>query len=69
MRSKRRAIDDEGDTSFELPNSYFEDHKPGLKPGGRKREAAGKGDHRFPRITKEKDVPQAPLARRIRRPR
>ncbi len=68
MRPKKRAIDEERDTALELPDLYFEDHKPGFKPTERKGKAAGKGDHHFPRITREKDVPQVPLARRIRRP-
>ncbi|MDN5941382.1 MAG: hypothetical protein L0H94_05830 [Nitrospira sp.] len=68
MEFKRREIDDGRDTSLELPDSYFEDFKPGFKPAEKKRkEVAAEGHHRFPRVSKRKDVPQTPLAKRIRR--
>lgn len=68
MKSKRLEPDDERDTSFELPDSYFEDLKPGFKPAEKKsKEVALEGHHRFPRISERKDVPQRPLAARIRK--
>lgn len=67
MRSKRLGIDDERDTSFGLPDSYFDDLKPGFKPAEKRGEAEPEGHHRFPRVAEEKDVPRAPLAERIAR--
>jgi hypothetical protein len=70
MKSKRLETDDERDTSFELPDSCFEDLKPGFKPAEKKpKKVAPEGHHRFPRISEGKDVPQTPLARRIRKAR
>ena|SRR6266498_3142632 len=69
MKIIRLEIDDERDTSFELPDSYFETLKPGFIPAEKERkEDVSEGDYRFPRISDEKDVPQEPLARRLRKP-
>jgi hypothetical protein len=70
MRLRRPESDDARDTSFELPDSYFEDIKPGFeRPARKPKSAVLEGHHRFPRISAAKDVPQAPLAERIREPR
>jgi hypothetical protein len=70
MKSKRLEINDERDISFELPDSYFEDLKPGFRPAEKKRKTvAPEGHHRFPRISERKNVPQTPLAERIRKAR
>lgn len=70
MKSKRLETHDERDTSFELPDSFFEGLKPGFEPAGkRSKEAALEGHHRFPRISERKDVPQTSLAERIRKAR
>lgn len=67
MKSKRQEIDDERDSSFGLPDAYFEALKPGFKPAEKKGRVELEGHHRFPRVTEEKDVPRAPLAERFAR--
>jgi hypothetical protein len=67
-KETKADADDEGNTSFELPDSYFEEQKPGFKPAA-KAQIVPKGDRQFPRITPEKDVPQASLAERVRKAR
>lgn len=57
---------DERDSSFGLPDSYFEDLKPGFRPAEKRRKAEP-GHDRFPHISEEKDVPHEPLAERIAR--
>jgi hypothetical protein len=70
MKYKMLEIDDERDTSFELPDLFFEDLKPGFEPSEKKsKKVTLEGHHRFPRISERKDVPQTPLAERIRKAR
>ena len=66
MKSKRQKIDDERDTSFGLPDSYLDHHKPGFKPVEEKNKVEP-GHHRFSRVADEEDVPREPLAVRIAR--
>jgi hypothetical protein len=63
-----RKPDDEGNTSFELPESSFEERKPGFTPATKAR-VVPKGDEEFPVITPEKDIPRESLAERIRKAR
>jgi hypothetical protein len=66
--SRESRIDDEGNTLFELPDSYFDEYKPGFKPAA-KEQIVTKGDRRFSPLTAEKDIPQVSLAERIRKAR
>ena len=69
MKPKKSGTDDERDGPFELPDTHFEDQKPGFKPAEKgQKEDASEGHHRFPRVSADKDVPQEPLAHRIRKP-
>lgn len=68
--SRKPNIDDEGNKPFPLPDSYFDELKPGFKAvTAAKEQIAAKGDRRFSRITAEKDIPQVSLAERIRKAR
>jgi hypothetical protein len=67
MKFVRLEIDDEGDTSFQLPEEFLEIHKPGFMPVEKwRKEDVSEGHHRFPR-SEDKEVPQEPLARRLRK--
>jgi hypothetical protein len=65
MKSKTPETDHERDTSFGLPDAAFDELKPGFQPTEKRRGAELEGQHRFPRVAEEKDVPRAPLAERI----
>jgi hypothetical protein len=64
MRSTRRQLGDERDTSFEVTNERLDNQRPGFQPAPKEREAELEGEHHFPRVAAEKDVPRLPLAQR-----
>lgn len=73
MPIKDPEMGDEGNSSFDLPESALENIKPGANYGdetGRDAKAGeahgAEGHHRLPRRDK-KDIPQESLAARIRR--
>ena len=65
MASQRPEAGDERDTDFELPDSHFSRDKPGFKQAVKRRQVEPDHDV-FPRVTARKDVPDVPLAERIR---
>lgn len=62
MAPKTSGPGDEHNESFGSPQ--LQNSEVGFERGVREREA-GDGNHRF-RLSEEKDVPQAPLAERVR---
>jgi hypothetical protein len=65
MGARRREPRDERNSSFD-PEPVFEELRPGLETGARAEGGVAEGHHRLsPRDSK--DIPQEPLAKRIRR--
>jgi hypothetical protein len=65
MKPTRRQLEsDDRDTAFVLPEAC-EPQKPGVQLAPKGFEAEAEGEHRFPRIAAEKDIPRVPLAQRI----
>ena len=56
---------EERDTDFELPDSQFTRTRPGFKQAVKGRRIDPEHEE-FPRVTLRKDVPNKPLAERIR---
>ncbi len=56
---------DDRDADFELPDSHFSRTRPGFKPAVKGRPGDPEHDV-FPRVSPRKEVPNTPLAERIR---
>jgi hypothetical protein len=69
MESEKKVVDDEGNTSLELPALPAAVRKPGFAKAKEKSKDASQRDDRFPRLRDKKDVPQEPLSRRIAKQR
>ncbi len=65
--SKRLDARDEENTPFESGDLAVENIKPGFELGESKRVIAAEGSDRFPRRKEKGDIPQAPLAERLKR--
>ncbi len=68
MNVDRSTAEDGRNTPFEPGFPPMDDHRPGFHDRG-DREKDAEGQIRFPRRTKQKDVPRESLAARIARTR